>query len=496
MGADPLESIRYIGQRARAWRHEFNWTGQEAAARLSDRLGRLVVWTELLSYEEGAALPDTATAACLASVYAKQLPQLILPTTPSTPVRQPPWPSRTPSHDDLEAVRGHLRTRGHDPAFAERFFELGVSAGGARSWLSKFDPPAVFEWLAVRFGPTEAEQWASAGHTVEQALQLKEIGLNPRDVLPSSHSRFAERGVANEVTLVWTHLELDEATATTWLDAGWDLLRSLPWVLVDLDCAAATEWSAEGFDSMTARALALELPADEAGRWRRSTIDASAWSSWRDLEFDPATAEGWAAAGFDAPSAMEWSDLAFEPDDAAAFVAVGVSPASATRWRDAGVGSGDVRVWIDGGLDVERVTRWQDVTLDPVEVATYESANLAPRAVKEWLAAGIAGLDIESWRDGGFSPEEASVWVGTSPARAQRLTRRGVSAEADRARRSAGSQRLSEARTLLARKLGARSARRETAASTRSPRPAQGLFVPGCPACGRPIGVNGRCGCS
>lgn len=496
MGADPLEAIRYMGHRVRAWRHERNWTGQEAAARLSDRLGRVVAWTELLSYEEGAALPDTATAGCLASVYAKQLPQLILPTSPSTPVRQPPWPSRTPSHDDLDAVRNHLRTRGHDPAFAERFFELGVSAGGARSWLTKFDPPAAFEWLAVRFGVTEAEQWASAGHTVEQALQLKEIGLKPGDASPSSHGRLAERGVAIEVILVWTHLELDEATAMTWLDAGWDLLRSLPWVLVDVDCAVATEWSAEGFDPTSAKRLALELPADEAGRWRRSTIDTPAWSSWRNLAFDPTTAEAWAAAGFDAPNALEWSALAFEPGEAATFVAVGVLPASATRWRDAGVGSGDVRAWIEAGLDVERVDRWRDVSLDPMEVAAYESANLTPRTVKEWLAAGIAGLQIESWRTGGFSPKEAAVWLGTSPARALRLTRRGVSAEADRARRSAGNQRLAEARLLLAGKLGTRSGRRESSDSTRSPRPAQGSFVPGCPACGRPIGVNGRCGCS
>ena len=499
MSNDPLEPARYIGRRTRAWRHERNWTGQEAAGRLGKRLGRPVDWPELRALEEGAVLPDMATARCLTAMYGRELAQLILPwasSTPSTHFRQAPWPPRNPSSDDLKAVRRLLQQQGHDPSLAERFFELGASAGGARRWLLKFNPTAAFEWLAVRFGQSEAEKWSSAGCSVEQALQLKEIGLRPGDVMPSSHCYLAERGVANEVVLLWRHLEVEEQTATAWLDAGWDLLCALPWVLAGADSAAAKDWFAEGFDALSARALWSEMQANEAGRWRRAGVDASAWRSWRDYEFDPDEAALWSLAGLDTQSATEWRGAGFGSVDAAAFVAAKVPPGSAREWRDAGMRAENVRAWIKAGLDVDTVSRWREVTVDPMEVVAFERANLTPRTVKEWHAAGAAGGDIDSWRAGGFSPSDAARWAGTTPARALRLTRRGTSADTELARRAAGKRRLDEARSALAGTPRPAAVHTDSPPSTRSPCLDSGNLVPVCPACGRPISENGRCDCS
>lgn len=490
---DPLQSIRFIGRRARDWRHERNWTGQEAAARLGAKLGRLVEWAELRAYEEAATLPTSDTARSLAGVYGRQLAQLVLVSSSSTSIRREPWPPRSASPDELETVRGVLERRGHDPELAERFFELGASAGAAKTWLMKFSPGDAFGWLAVRFGPTEAEQWAQAEYSVEDALQLKELGLNPRDTAPALNRQLVDQGAESAVVLLWSQLALGESVAVRWMDSGWDLLSAIPWTLAAFDPSTASEWSAEGFDPMTARSLRTQMKAPTAGRWLRSEIEREEWGSWAARSFDPEEAAHWNAHQFDAPDAAGWRSLEFEPAVAAAFVRAEVAPSSAAGWRVEDVGPEEVRSWIDADLDASHVRRWRGITSDPIEVSVFEAAGLSPRTVREWLDYGIDGSDIVSWRNGGFTPEEAAEWSGTSPARALRLARRGVSPALDRLRRDAGSQRLAEARVRLRERVPP------------APGPAQithtsvshaGPSVAVCSACGRPIGANGRCGCS
>ena len=160
------------------------------------------------------------------------------------------------------------RSRNRSPASAEartRFSSrrslLRVGSLGGRSENVALEVRSVRR-IRVAGGSVrsdEARQWASAGHSVEEALQLKEIGLQPRDVMPSSHCRLADRGVANEFALLWTHLELEERTATVWLDEGWDLLCALTWVLAGVDGAAAKDWLAEGLDALSAKSLSSEM---------------------------------------------------------------------------------------------------------------------------------------------------------------------------------------------------------------------------------------------
>lgn len=92
MSADDLEITRYIGERLRGWRQERDWSGQEAASHLAANISRAVEWSEIRRYEEGAALPDTLTATHLATVYGRDLVDLLLVRPTSEHSITSPWP--------------------------------------------------------------------------------------------------------------------------------------------------------------------------------------------------------------------------------------------------------------------------------------------------------------------------------------------------------------------------------------------------------------------
>lgn len=497
--ADELEPTRYIGQRLRSWRHERNWSGQEAASHLGTRLDRQVEWPELRRYEEGAVLPDTPTATHLAAVYGRQLANLLtLKPTPAT-VASAPWPPQTPSAEDLAAVRQLLERRGHDPRHSERLFQLGLSRGSAEKWLRNFSPEDAFGWIAVRFGPIEAVKWASRGHTVGEAIRLKSLGLTPERILATGDHSLSGFGAPIEVIVARDQLGVDRNDSTrVWAEHGWDLLASISWELSGFDPSSARPWNDQGFDPLWAKALKASFSPAEAGLWRDTTVGAPAWEGWRAHGFQPSDAEGFAEAGIDFVEAVEWRDLGFGPAEAVAFRSEELGARAADHWRSIGVAAGDVRLWIDLDLAPSDLRVWRAVSPDPTVITILVKSGLSPKRARRWLAAGVDPRAIEDWEAADFAPDEASEWAGTSPERARRLLARGISPEFDRTRRAAGAARVVAARAALAerRDLMARG-RRPAVTSSQPSQPNLGTFHARlCSACDRPVSVNGRCGCS
>lgn len=527
MTGDALEPIRYIGQRLRSWRHERNWSGQEAADRLAARLGRAVEWPELRRYEEATALPDERTASHLAAAYGRRLSDLLTLSKRASAVVLDPWPPTVPSKADLEAVEQLLRNRSHDPRHAARLFELGLSKGSAGAWLRRFSPEDAFGWIAVRFGPSEAARWADRGYTVEDAINLKSLGLSP-DELPTSRSGSTGSAVATEVVVVRDQLGLvgDDSTGA-WTSQGWDLLTSIPWHLAGFDPASANSWDELGFDPLEARDLMDRYSPEQAKRWRETPIEPPVWDEWRAAGFGPPDAALFATAGFDAIESARWRDAdfaaseaarwaatafgtiestawreaGFDPDEASGYRTASLDASGASAWRSVGVGPADVHKWRDLDLQPADVQRWSEVSDNPSVIAAVASTGLTPERAAQYLDVGIGSQDIECWHDAGFAPEQASPWAGTSPERARRLLAKGISPEFDRSRRAVGAQRVAAARAALSEQQTSRTAladrrRPSTPAVPASTGFDHGTFNPGCASCGQPVGVNGRCGCS
>lgn len=501
MTRDELEPIRYIGQRLRSWRHERNWSGQEAADHLGARLGRAVEWPELRRYEEAKVLPDARTASHLAAVYGRRLADLLTLSKSAAAVALEPWPPTVPSNNDLEAVEQLLANRGHDPRHAARMFELGLSKGSAGAWLRKFSPEEAFGWIAVRFGPSEAARWADRGYTVEDAINLKSLGVAP-EALPTTGQGSTGGAVAIEVVVARDQLGLagDDSTGA-WMTQGWDLLTSIPWHLAGFDPASAKSWDALGFDPLWAKDLTTRFSPEEAGRWRDTPLDPLAWDEWRDAGFEASDAERWATAGFDALESSEWREAGFDVDEASGYRTAGLDASSASAWRSVGVAPADVRRWLDLDLHPSDVRRWSEVSGNPVVIAAVASTGLTPERAAQYVDVGVSSQDIERWHDAGFAPEQAHPWAGTSPERARRLLAKGVSPEFDQSRRAVGAQRVTAARAALAGQQTSRTAPVEqhrpiTPVGATSSGGDHGTFNPGCASCGRPVGVNGRCGCS
>ena len=498
MSADELEPTRYVGRRLRSWRHERNWSGREAASHLVSSLHRPVEWTELLRYEEGSVLPDTPTATQLAAIYGRNLADLLTLNPPAAPVVTVPWPPQTPSSEDLAAVRALLESRGLDPLYAERFFQLGLSKASTGVWLRAFSPEDAFGWIAVRFGPNEAAKWADHGHTVDEAIRLKSLGLAPGLLSVSGDQRLSELGVAVEVIVARGQLGVDGDKPESWVERGWDLLASISWLLAGFDPSSARTWDEQGFDPLWAKALAASFGPVEAGRWRNTAVDTSAWEEWRALGFQPSEAEVFAEADFAVTEAAEWRDTGFSQNEAVAYRGVGLdAPVVAGRWRAIGVSARDVHLWLDLDLEPSVLERWRTLSADPTVIANLVKSGLSPGRARPWLAAGVDPRSIEQWEAAGFAPEGAREWAGTSPDRARRLLASGISPDFDRSRRASGAARVAAARAALAERRGP-APRDQRSAGIDSQRPKRdlGTFTPGCGACGRPVSVNGRCGCS
>lgn len=526
MTGDDLGSIRYIGQRLRGWRHDRNWSGQDVAARLAARLGRSVEWPELRDYEEANALPDSRTANELATVYGRSLAELLTLSGRASAVPLEPWPPTVPSANDLEAVKQLLTDRGHDPRHAARLFGLGLSRGSAGAWMRKFEPEEAFGWIARRFGPSEAIRWADRGYTVEDAVRLKSLGMSPEN-LPKPVETSTDGALAIEVRVARDQLGLGGESIAAWTACDWDLLASIPWQLTGFEPAPARSWQQLGFDALGARALVDHFTPEEAQEWSATAIGSSEWAGWSAVGFKPpeaapfaaagydaaesaqwrdaglaaADAKRWTTAGFDALTSVAWREIGFEVDDASGYRAADLDAQGAAGWRSVGVAPADVRQWLDLDLEPSDARRWSAVSSNPSVMATLTRAGLTPSRSAQYLEVGIKDQDIERWHVAGFTPRQAGPWAGTSPERARRLMDKGISPDFDLSRRLASAQRVAAARDALAGPQAPRlasSAKEQPtmtvgSASTGFVRPAS---APGCAACGRPIGVNGRCGCS
>jgi hypothetical protein len=526
MEGDALEPVRYIGERLRSWRHERDWSGPEAAVELAARLGRAVEWPELRSYEESAVLPNTPTASHLAAVYGRRLADLLTLGRPVPTSAVEPWPPTIPSTADLEAAERLLADRNHDPRHAARLFELGLSKGSIAAWLRKFGPEDAFDWIAVRFGPREARQWADRGYSAQEAVDLKALGFRPDSSPPPAAGRTTGNPTPIEVTTLLNALHLSGDEISPWIDAGWDLLESVPWQLLEFDACLAQSWRDAGFDAQLAAELKTSLSPSEATDWRATMLAPESWGSWRAARFTASDAIEFVTAGFDVDEARAWRDAGFGPSEARVLTHVGFDPGESSRWRDAGfeiaeasdyrrlgldtdaalpwraagVRSSDVQQWLDLGLRPADAQQWRDVTTDPAEIAAAAAAGLSPEQVAQYAEVGVRGKDVEHWHRAGFDPAAAGPWAGTSPERAHRLISRGITAEFDRSRRAVGAQRVAAARDSLAerRKGSQGTATTGTAGAATSLTPDRDSvpFSLGCRACGKPIGPTGRCGCS
>lgn len=391
-----------------------------------------------------------------------------------------------------------LERRGHDPSYAERFFQLGLSKKAAAKWIQKFSPEDAFGWIAVRFGLIEATKWDELGYTVGEATRLKPLKLSPEQISAIRTHPLAKFDVDIEVIVARGELGLDgDETAVVWAEHGWDLLASIPWSLTGFDSSSARSWEEQGFDPLWAKRLAPSFGPAEAGRWSATSVDAAAWEEWRTAGFCPSEADGFAGAGFNINEAIEWRDDQFSLEQAADYRGAGLDVVAADHWRAAGVSSGDIGTWLDLDLKPTDLERWRSLSEDPAAIKALSKSGLSPEGARAWLDVGVASQAITRWETVGLAPDEAKVWAYTSPARAIRLIAKGISPEVDRARRAAGAERVALARTALAERrdpVPRKQGRRDN--DVTRPQVVAGIATSHCFACNLAVGVNGRCGCS
>ena len=70
-----------VGQRLKDWRASKDWSGGEAAARVTELTGEAVDWPTLRAIEAGEALPEPWLADALAAVYERSIDELTGPPT-------------------------------------------------------------------------------------------------------------------------------------------------------------------------------------------------------------------------------------------------------------------------------------------------------------------------------------------------------------------------------------------------------------------------------